>query len=422
MWIGYLQLGPSEHGIYRYGKLLAAEGRRRERLGLTITEVSINLTKDRKTNREMLINAARQLSEVDIIHVQYSGKNNQPLWGSRWEALYYFWIFKYHCSRPIVVTLHDVYEPTLSIKTGLKQVYQSLKNFTLKINKNKNDFVKLSKLSPDLMFSAQAIKVVKRMYGKNAIAFRWLLNQVNLVFVCSWEEAKRLQSIANVEKTKVVPHFVEDRQITSTKAEARAKLKLTGGKIITILGFIHGRKGYQLMVEAIPKLPQDVKVVFAGKASPGNEEFVQKLIQLTKAQSVGDRLTITGYLSEEQLQNYLIATDLAICPFKFFSASGSLSTWISAARPILAYDLPQITEYNSLEPEAIKTFHPYESDALAEAIIQLLPATYQDNNPAIARLKEKLSITKIFDEQLNYYQQIIPPSSRTSTYFETLKY
>ncbi len=410
MWIGYLQLGPPEHGICRYGKLLATEGRRRP--DCTIAEINISLTKDRKTNREMFISAAHQLSETEVIHIQYSGKNNQPLWGDRWEPLYYFWLFKYHCSRPIIVTLHDVYEPPLSVKTVLKQIYQKLEIISSQTS-TKQETLETPNKPPvfELPLSAQAVKLVKRMYGTNALTFRWLLNQAKLVFVCSWEEAKRLQSFTDTRKTKVIPHFVEKRNLTYSQAKAREKLKLDGNRIITILGFIHGRKGYQLMVETMPKLPQDVKVVFAGGPSPGNEDFVSKIIQLAKAKGVDNRLRITGYLSEEELEEYLVATDLAICPFKFFSASGSLSTWISAARPILAYDLPQISEYNSLEPGAVKTFHPYEPDALAKAITQLLLTIPQNEDPAIARLREKLSISTIFDEQLHYYRQI----TKTST-------
>lgn len=406
MRIGYLQLGPREHGIRRYGKLLAAEGRRR--LDITITEASVNLTNNRKTNREMLIVAARQLSATDVIHIQYSGKNNQSLWGNRWEQLYHLWIFKYHCSRPIVVTLHDIYEPTLTIKTGLQTIYKHLKK-SAGVDENKATPAINNSLVSKGSFLQQTIDVVKRMYGANALSFFWLLNQAKLVFVSSGEESRRLQSVIDVNKIKVVPHFVEKRDFACDRSEAKSKLKLNEGKIITILGFIHGRKGYQLIVETMPQLPQNVKVVFAGGSSPGDEEFVAGLIQLAKSTGVDDRLRITGYLSEEELEQYITATDLAICPFKFFSASGSLSTWISAARPILAYDLPQITEYNSIEPGSIKTFQPYESRALAKAITQLL-VTKPNDDPAVSRLREKLSISTIFDKQLDYYRQVTKKS------------
>ncbi len=421
MWIGYLQLGPTEHGICRYGKLLAKEGDRR-RSNHNIIEVTITLTENRKRNREMLISAARQLSAAEIIHIQYSCKNNRPLWGSRWEQLYYLWIFKHYCSRPIVVTVHDIYEPPLSANTVLSQVYQKLQNITSSLNPNKETSA-TSKERPEAASNLPLSKVIQRsIYGANALTLRWLLDRAKLVFVCSYEEEKRLKAIIDVNKIKVVRHFVEQRNLSSDRAEAKAALNLDKGKIITILGFIHSRKGYQLMIEAMPKLPQDVKVVFAGGPSPGNEEFVQELIQLAKAKGIGDRLRITGYLSEAELEQYLIATDLGVCPFKFFSASSSLSNWISATRPILAYDLPQIAEYNLLQPGAIKTFHPYDPDAFAQAIEQLLLTITQQDDSKIVNLRNQLSISAIFDEQLNYYHQVTKTPSGTLSKQEALKY
>ena len=404
MRIGYLHIGPPEHGVCRYGRLLASEAHRRP--DITVIELSVNLTKHRQRNQEMLINAARQLSAAEIIHIQYSGKNNKPLWGASWTQLDNLWIFISHCSCPLVVTLHDVYDPPPSFKTVLERVYSRLQHLNSPISKETNATVTpreplLSKpLNP-----INAVKLLRHMYGSNAIALRWLLNQVELVFVCSQEEAKRLSILADGYKTRVVPHFVEVRNLTVSPAEARTQLKLHEDKIVTLLGFIHSRKGHRLLVETLPELPQDVKVIFAGQPSPGNEEFVQELLALAKVKGVSDRLQVTGYLSEEELERWLVATDLAVCPFKFFSASGSLSTWISAGRSILAYDLPQIDEYNRLEPGAIKTFQEYTPTALTTAIQQFL-AGAQADEPGVERLRKRLSMPAVFDEHLNYYRLV----------------
>ena len=227
--------------------------------------------------------------------------------------------------------------------------------------------------------------------------------------------------LANGYKTTVVPHFVEKRALTVSPAEARAALKLNEGTIVTLLGFIHGRKGHRLIVEALPELPQDVKVIFAGEPSLGKEEFVQELLALAKVKGVSDRLRVTGYLSEEELERWLVATDLAVCPFKFFSASGLLSTWISACRSILAYALPQINEYNRFEPGVIKTFQPYTPTALTKAIQQLL-AVSQEDEPGVARLRKRLSMPAIFDEHLSYYRQSLATENLAPSKFSPLKY
>jgi hypothetical protein len=56
MRIGYLHIGLPEHGVCRYGRLLAAEACRRP--NLTGIQADVTLTEDRKRNRGMLVKAA----------------------------------------------------------------------------------------------------------------------------------------------------------------------------------------------------------------------------------------------------------------------------------------------------------------------------------------------------------------------------
>jgi glycosyltransferase involved in cell wall biosynthesis len=182
-------------------------------------------------------------------------------------------------------------------------------------------------------------------------------------------------------------------------------LNLIDKKVITLLGFISPYKGHQLVVEAIPYLPQDVQIIFAGNKDL-DKNFVHVLQKLAQVKEVEHRLRFTGYLTEAELDSYLIATDLAICPFKGFSASGSISTWISAACPILSFDLPQIREYNSLEPGAIQIFDSYTPMALATAIQECLEGDQELQSAKVAQLGQKLSLSNILDKHLTLYQTV----------------
>lgn len=396
MTVGYLHMGPENHGICRYGRLLATEAHKRH--NLKVLEASVTLTEDRKHNLERLTDVARQLHEAELVHIQYSLTSNK-LWGKSWEQLDYLQCFKHYCSRPLITTLHDVYNPPPNLRNALKTLYSQFRDYILPVKQEATQTRELFTSTPQI--PVNPVRFIRYMYGSKAFAFRWLINQAKLIMVCSQEEAERLS--ADNHKTKVVAHFVEKRSLNIKSAEAKTALNLDGSKVVTLLGFIHGRKGYELVIEALPELPQNVKVVFAGGAVFGREQFVEQLWSQAKTKGVDDRLRITGYLSEEELEIYLAATDLAICPFKFFSASGSLSTWISAARPILAYDLPQIAHYNKLEQGAIKTFQPYSSTALAQSIKKLLAVSQHSEEPSVAKLRNHLSISKIFDEHLKYY-------------------
>jgi glycosyltransferase involved in cell wall biosynthesis len=405
MKIGYLHIGPPEHGVCRYGRLLTAEASNHPEL--TVIEADVVLTENRKHNREILINAARQLSEADIIHFQFN-RFNKLLWGGGWSQLDYLQIFMRHCSRPLVVTLHDVFYPPYGFASMIKYVHAKLRPPTSSLVKESPATPFTEPLTPKRSTLESAFGFIqstfKGMFGPDALALREIAKRVDFVFVCTEEEAKRLCDRIHTHKLKVIPHFVESRSIEMTPAEARATLGLGETKVVTLLGFIYPPKGHQLLVEALPELPQDVKVVFAGGPSAGYESLVDDLIALAKVKGVDERLHVTGYLSEEELEKYLIATDLAVCPFSRFSASGSLSTWISVARPILASDSPQVAEYHRLEPDVIKTFKPYTPSALAQSIQELLSPCQTIDEPAIMRLRQKLSMSAILDKHLMFYR------------------
>lgn len=403
MKIAYLHIGLPEHGICRYGRLLAAEANKRQ--DICVMEASVILTDNRKHNELMFKAAARQLFNADIVHIQYSLKNNKKLWGKGWKLLYYLWLFKHHCRCKFVVTLHDIYDVPSTPKALLKNLHiRGKTSISSQSNSFSNPLHEHTVLKS--LIIKKGIRYIKSMYNLDILSLRLLLNYASITFVCSKEEANRLKTIVNDNKIGVIPHFVEQRSLDINRVEVRRKLKLDKWKTVTLLGFIHGRKGHRLLIEALPNLPQDVKVIFAGGASTGNEGFVEELLTLAKQKAVDNRLQITGYLSESELEQYLVATDLAVCPFQFFSASGSMSTWISAKRPILASDLPQIAEYNSIESNAIQTFTPYCPTSLATAIQHFLESDNSEDNPAIARLKERLSIREVFEKHLSYYSYV----------------
>lgn len=380
--IGYLHLGPQYHGIRRYGEFLAVEAKRRPEI--EVIEVDLNLTSDWKLNQFLLINAAKKLSHVDVVHFQY----NRVIWGggNAWSLFRNLSTFFKYCKAPLVVTLHDIPK---------WQVYF--------------EWSQDNSLSQNTYLSF--IEYIRYMYGPNYFLMRWLLRHSKKVFVCTQEESKRLyqrvgQSWAQSQcKLIRIPHFVENREISFNSTQAREKLGLDlNRKIVTLLGWIHPGKGYQIAVEALAQLPLDIEMIFAGQPSETSKEFYDELLQLTNKYGVANRLKITGYLADEELEHYLLATDLAICPFKDTSASGSISTWISVKRSILASDLSQTREYNQLVSGAIHLFTPYTASSLAQAIQRCLVPS-EESHQRLEELREKLAISVITDQHLLHYSQ-----------------
>jgi glycosyltransferase involved in cell wall biosynthesis len=373
MKVGYLHLGLPQHGLHRYGKLFSEEAKTRDYL--TVIETYVTLGKSQWQNFLILRQAAMKLSEADIIHIQY----NKSVWGEE-RCIFNLLVFLLNCSAPVVATLHDVYWKQIPFNSSKLFFY------------------------------------LKGMYGPNALAIRLLLRKSKAVFVCTEEERLRLKTIPEIKrlteaKLKIIPHFVESRTLTTTVTAAHQNLGLPVGRIITLLGWIHPKKGHKLLVEAMPMLPFDMQLIFVGQCSPGSEEYLRTLLDLANSLGIQDRLRVTGYLTEDELNQYLTITDIAVCPFMDCSASGSLSTWISAEKAhIVASNLPQIQEYNRLEPEAIQLFNPYTSLALGELILKILENEVehrQERIERIARLKQKLSIGEVLETHLKYFQNCL---------------
>lgn len=398
MKIGYLHLGLPEHGINRYGRLLAEESKKRS--DLIVLEAEVILADNSSHNCQMFSKAGRYLSQTDLVHIQFSSFNDQ-LWGQGWSQLTYLKVFLSHCSCPIIVTLHDVYY--------MPAGFQEILTYLLSLFRSK---VKTFEAHPETSIAATLRKVIRttkelwiNTFGAATVTLKELTQHAHLVLVCSQEEANRLKGRVDPRKLKIVPHFVEPRLTPITPVKARRSLCLDEHKVITVLGFVFPSKGHQLVVEAIPYLPPDVQVIFAGSGDAA-KELVSSLLELAEEKGVGHRLRLTGYLSETELEKYLMATDLAICAFKNFSASGSISTWISVNCPILASDLPQIREYNKLEVDAIQVFKPYTPRVLAAAIKRLLEEDQEAQKIKVASLAQKLSLSNIFDQHFILYQTV----------------
>lgn len=410
MKIGYLHLGYPERGVCRYGLLLAAEARQHSELA--VIEVHLTLGEDRRQNREAIAAAARQLSSADVVHVQYSLGNNSALWGSGWEQIFRFRLFARWCNSPIAVTLHDI-NLTLAEKASFRELVRGLfgGDRDRKSTPSGNLIKRLKQRlgSPLLKFYGARI---------NLFGLQLLSKRVQLILVCTQTEADRLGRLCDrfleCKKLQVIPHFVEERKALPIREDARQALDLPQQqKVITLLGYIHRRKGHQLLVEAMQQL-SEYTVIFAGRPSahPASEKFLQQVVSLAKLEGVADRLRVTGYLSEQELELYLAATDIAVCPFREFSASGSLSTWISTARPILAFELPQIAEYNRLVPGAIQTFAPYTPEALARAIKNCSSERFQGVDLQVSQLQKKLRKSLILEQHLQFYRRVASSRSR----------
>jgi glycosyltransferase involved in cell wall biosynthesis len=386
--VGYLHLGPEHDGVHRYGRMLAAEARRQ---GIEVVEVVGRLGRGVRTDARMVRQLTAELTGCDVVHLQYKSRYDRVTWGSGLARISNVRRFLATVPCPTVVTVHDAYPRRSLLRRAL----------TLLRGADRSG-------GPTKALPRAAGRVGRVLSGAEAmetLALRTLLSRVTQVLVCTDEEAVRLRALDVPAELSVIPHFVEERELRVGRDEARAQLALGPEPVVTLLGFIHERKGHLLAVEALA-LADGILLVFAGVAGAGAESFLAAVLDRARVLGVEDRLRVTGYLAEPDLETWLAATDLAVCPFTFASASGSLATWLSASKPVLVSDLPQAAELNRLAPGALRTFAPYTPRALADGIRASL--TERETGPA-EQLRSILSLPRVFDLHHAVYQRCILP-------------
>lgn len=344
--LGFLHLGRPESGVRRYGQLIADEARSRP--GLAIHEAEAGRVDERSDH---LASVARELGEAEVVVMQW----NRRGWGRHGRSLPRLLRFRRAYRGALLVTLHDIFD-----RQGLRERY----------------------LQPDVW------------------SLRWLGRTADRVVVHSEIEVERLRGIIPVERIRVIPHFVEQRTLPLSPDEARAQLGLSDRRVITLLGFVYGRKGHRYAVEAVPFMPDDAVLVYAGGPVAGRTYVYDLAMARAEELDLGDRFRITGYLSEEELETWIAATHLAILPFTDLSASGSLSSWISAGKPMLVSDLPGFREYAQRAPGALHFFSPTEPRPLGTAISELLSRSLADPDPSVLALAAELSMERTVDRYL----------------------
>ena len=348
--VGYLHVGRERSGLRRYGAILADEAASRPDLEVVQSDIG-----DRGAPWSDLRRAARRLRDVDVVHIQWKVAD----WNPRLGGLPRLEVVLRSMGRPTVFTLHDVYAP-------------------------ENRW--------------------QRTVTPEALGLRRIGIAASSIVVHSGEERARLAGRVPDAKVEVVPHFVEARPALPDRATSRAALEVADKRVLTLLGHVIKRRGHRLVIEALRELPDDVYALFVGAPLQGREYMVEQFKEYAVKQGVDGRVRFMGFVPEDVLEQVLAATDVSLSPYRSMSASGALATLISAGRPIVTSDLPQMIELDAMEPGALHTFSPYASEPLARAIERALSVATDEPDPHVQTLARRLSTARIVDRYVGLYR------------------
>jgi glycosyltransferase involved in cell wall biosynthesis len=314
--VGVLHLGSPVHGVHRYGRIIAGELRRFA--GVSVIERHHDLRRPGVGGVLDAVRVTRSFSGADVVVVPYC---RNGLWGSQRAKLAQLAAVVGGIRAPVVVVLHDLY-------------------------------------SPDGRSRSE----------RWALAICSALPQA--VVIHGEHERPRLHRPPRADRARVIPHFIEHRR-PIPREQARSALGVDNrARIMGVLGWIHPRKQYEVAVRLLAALDPDFELWLIGSPPERTQTYMATLEALARELGVANRMTVTGYVQEDELALRMAALDVGLCPYRDASASGSMSTLLSARRPIVANRFEVASELADLAPEAITLVAGDHPDAYRGAVIE----------------------------------------------------
>ena len=334
-------------GIAVYSRSLVAELER---------HVEVDVVSLDRQGRLPLGQLAERLNQGDVIHIQHQ----YPFFGGM--ALHRNWFRRLlkRLQKPLVVTIHE-------LDLGEDDVWP-LKMYKPWLNHH-------------LFGAAEIDRIIVHTRG----------HQDSLITLG-----------IEPEDVRIVPEGVPRvPKVTISPEAAKLELGLAGRKVVTIFGFVVRRKGYEVALEALGRLPDDVVLVIAGGCHPSDRTGYFEEMK----SHLPHRVMITDYLPDDQIPIVMAATDVIAAPFTEMSNSGSIMRAIAYGKPIVASDLPATREINERLPCLILAQAGDPCDFAAR--ISDVLANDREAVKAVQAYADEFTVARSAEETLAIYQELV---------------
>jgi glycosyltransferase involved in cell wall biosynthesis len=145
------------------------------------------------------------------------------------------------------------------------------------------------------------------------------------------------------------------------EAALRERLNVPHGRIVACVAAIRPHKNQALLVRALPHLPADVVVVFAGAQEP----YADEVRALADELGVADRIRMPGYLDDEALEGLWRAAACVALPTLAEGFGLPVLEALNRGVAVACSDIPELHEVGGEEP---RFFDPHDPAAAARAI------------------------------------------------------
>jgi glycosyltransferase involved in cell wall biosynthesis len=259
---------------------------------------------------------AERLNQADVVHIQHE----HSFWGGILPNKSAFWNLRYLIEKPVVLTAHTT--------TALSDL--------LKLREERRPIHRLAKQM--LIWRSgyrDSVETAPFIAGRSIVHTEAAKNEL-------------VARGANPKYLHVLPAGVPTPMASPDNGDGfRKRFGLEDRRVVSLFGYIAPNKGYELTLEILPQLPQDVVFVIAGGLRTSDlEPYAAGLREHIEAAGLKERVVITDYLSEQEVADAMAASDVVVAPHTFATGSYSIMVPLSYGRAIVSSDLDCFKEIN----------------------------------------------------------------------------
>jgi len=284
---------------------------------------------------------ANRLNQADVIHIQHE----HSFWGGIMPGHSAFWELRYLLEKPVVITAHTT--------TSLAELFR--------VKDERKLHRKLAKL----------YLIAKTRYRDSVEIAPFITGRC----IVHTEEGRRelIERGASPQYVHLIPAGVPDPFPAPTNGKSfRERFGLRDRRLITLFGYTTPNKGYELVFDAMPRLPDDVSFVIAGgPRNADTEVYAARLQADVSARGLNQRVVYTGFLNDEEVAEAMAASEIVLTPHTQATGSYSVMIPLTYGKPLIASDLAIFREIRE-RGACLELFPNRDSVAFATVVNRLL--------------------------------------------------
>jgi len=215
------------------------------------------------------------------------------------------------------------------------------------------------------------------------------------------------------DRLAVVPNGVDVSRFTDIDTEAVASVReaydITGDPVVLFVGTLTPRKGVTELVEAAARVLSrhgGPELLLVGRTDL-EPQYVERVRETLTTEEVADRVTLTGFVSEEELLACYELADLFVLPSSEEGSSVAVTEAMAAGLPVVGSRIDGIRQQVDHGTHGLLV-DPGDVTGLAESISRLVSndRARHDMADAIESRARSLSWERVTDRMLDVYAEV----------------